>query len=189
MNYMSYLKNIFKKGEIMPKLLIYKQGTEELIQEVKSYRDCYKFQLNYLRNNGVDTYVRRPVKKKTIKQTLDKQCEDLWREIALHDANHICEKERCGRYKKLDVHHIITRSVKHLRWDLDNAIVLCSQHHTLSSQFSAHKTPDLFRKWLDKYRGSWYYEKLQYRANFPQKTDLKLTLIYLKQEAKKRGIL
>lgn len=33
---------------------------------------------------------------------------------------------------------------------LENGITLCVMHHTWSSDFSAHKTPEAFRKWFKK---------------------------------------
>ncbi len=40
---------------------------------------------------------------------------------------------------------------------LDNLVVLCPSHHTLNSDFSAHKTPEAFSRWFqekfsDRYR-------------------------------------
>lgn len=170
----------------MAKIFIYEKETDKLLKEVRSYRESYTFRYYHLRDTGNDTYVKKSRKTKTEKQNLDKSCEELWRKIINHKGNYACEK--CGRVGKLDSHHIIGRQNKRTRWDVSNGILLCSHCHTLSSEFSAHKTPSKFNKWLCEYKGTGYYEILEQRASYPQKQDLKLTLVYLQLECRKRGI-
>lgn len=168
-------------------IYIFNKETDELIETVNTPLRAYRFRYNILSKEGIETYTKKPRKVKSENKNRDEQCEHLWRKILLFDANYKCEYS--GLFGKLDVHHILTRSIKHLRWSLENGIVLNSRWHVLDSDFSAHKTPIKFKKWLNKYKGKGYYEKLLFKSRLPQKTDLKLTLIYLKQEAKRRGIL
>lgn len=54
----------------------------------------------------------------------------------------------CGHTKNLAAHHFIRRAVKSTRLLVDNGITLCPSCHTFSSKFSAHKTPEAFRRWF-----------------------------------------
>ena len=47
----------------------------------------------------------------------------------------------------LVAHHFIGRANKRLRWDTRNRVWLCVNHHTAES-FSAHKSPEWFKKQL-----------------------------------------
>ena len=170
----------------MTKILIYNKESNELIQQTRTNLEAYRFRYNILSKEGIDTYCKKEIKKKTNNQLLDKQCEKLWREILLHDARHKCEKCKNNRY--LNCHHIITRSIKALRWDILNGIVLCPGCHTLSHKFSAHKTPSDFKIWINKYNHEGFYENLQLKANSIHKLDLLITLENLKSQATMRYI-
>jgi hypothetical protein len=59
----------------------------------------------------------------------------------------------CGRAAPqyvLNAHHYLRRGVKATRLMLENGITLCFQCHTNSYEFSAHKTPEAFRRWFKK---------------------------------------
>ncbi len=58
----------------------------------------------------------------------------------------------CGRQAPyvLNAHHFLRRGVKATRLMLENGVTLCFVHHTSSHEFSAHKTPEAFRKWFKK---------------------------------------
>lgn len=59
--------------------------------------------------------------------------------------------EVCKRQDvRLNAHHYIRRSVKSTRLVLENAVILCTSHHVFNHRFSAHKTPESFRKWFKK---------------------------------------
>jgi hypothetical protein len=106
-------------------------------------------------------------KKKDIKY-LDK----LWREASLLRYGARCEY--CGRTDKLNVHHIFSRAKKSVRWDTDNACILCPLHHCLSSDFSAHLTGMLFYDFIVNLRGQDWYKRLRLRADSIVKPDFKL---------------
>lgn len=75
----------------------------------------------------------------------------------------------CGKTTYLNSHHIFSRSNYSTRWDLDNGITLCSGHHTLISDFSAHKTPAFFIEWLKETKGIEFYDRLMRKAKGIQK--------------------
>lgn len=56
----------------------------------------------------------------------------------------------CGQQQNLAAHHIVRRSVKSTRLLLINAVVLCPSHHVFNHLFSAHRTPEAFKKWVTK---------------------------------------
>jgi hypothetical protein len=58
--------------------------------------------------------------------------------------------EYCKATEFLNAHHYKGRSCKATRLMLENAVILCSKHHVFSSKFSAHKTPEKFKRWFKK---------------------------------------
>lgn len=56
----------------------------------------------------------------------------------------------CGKTEYLAAHHYIRRSVKSTRLLPDNGITLCPSHHTFSHEFSAHRTPEAFKRWFEQ---------------------------------------
>lgn len=70
----------------------------------------------------------------------------------------------CGKEEYLNSHHIFTRNNYAVRWDLDNGITLCSGCHTMSSKFSAHKTPLEFYDFLLELKGQEFIDKLKQKA-------------------------
>lgn len=91
----------------------------------------------------------------------------LWAEKVKELAGNKCEK--CGKPNGLNSHHIYSRSKLSTRWDTDNGVCLCVAHHTLSSSFSAHKTPAEFIEWIKERRGEEWYMSLRRKANAVQK--------------------
>ena len=71
----------------------------------------------------------------------------------------IIDNEDCS--PQLHPHHLISRSVKHLRHDLMNGVCLCAVHHTFSGTLSAHKAPFAFYCWLKEHRPEiiWWTEQ------------------------------
>lgn len=70
----------------------------------------------------------------------------------------------CGKTTYLNSHHIFSRSNRSVRWELNNGITLCSGHHTLNSDFSAHKTPADFIEWIKELWGEEWYQDLRTQA-------------------------
>lgn len=96
---------------------------------------------------------------KASKKKLDKEKLLEWRNKAIEKWGSVCEY--CGKREYINVHHIYSRQDYKLRYDIFNACVLCSGCHTMSSKFSAHKTPLEFTEWITKKRGQKWYKDLQ----------------------------
>lgn len=101
--------------------------------------------------------------KKMSVSSLSKVADKLWSEC----IRQIWSCEYCWKKEFLNAHHIIGRQAKNTRWELSNWICLCSWHHTFSSEFSAHKNPLLFHKWLEEYKWPEYILKLLELSNIP----------------------
>jgi len=61
-------------------------------------------------------------------------------------------KKKCAMCNKkgkgLNAHHIISKSVKELKYDTNNGILLCPSCHVFNRLYSAHKGAYMFIKWL-----------------------------------------
>lgn len=55
--------------------------------------------------------------------------------------------EYCGATTSLQTAHIVPRTNKNLRWNTDNAVLLCYRHHI----HWAHKNPLEFVDWVKTY--------------------------------------
>lgn len=112
----------------------------------------------------------------------------LWKEIALKRARNFCEYPSCIKSEHLNVHHIYSRNRKSVRYDPDNAIVLCAGHHTLNND-SAHKSPDFKETIISAgVRTREFWNRLEMRAKSPAKLDLNLVKLDLLNELKKLNI-
>ena len=67
----------------------------------------------------------------------------------------------CGCTQNIAAHHIFPRSRSGTRYVLKAGIVLCPAHHVFSYEFSAHKTPEKFKRWIKKYLGAKEYRRLE----------------------------
>lgn len=97
---------------------------------------------------------------------LDKKIEIDWRKAVKINYCWVCAY--CGKNDseaQLHCHHLFTRSRKSTRWDIDNWILLCASHHTLSSEFSAHMTWNEFFIWLESIKWRKWIDELMKRSN------------------------
>ena len=87
-------------------------------------------------------------------------------------ANKVKERDGkcviCGRTEGvLQAHHIIPKGIPDYKFDVDNGITLCFQHHK-GKQYSAHQNAVWFSVWLRDNRPDLYeytqrkLDKLQY---------------------------
>lgn len=106
---------------------------------------------------------------KSNKQKLKKQLDNLWSEYAKARVGYKCEY--CGKKEYLNSHHIYSRSNYSTRWEEVNSVCLCSGHHTLCIDFSAHKTPLEFTEWLFKVRSRELLDGLRVMKNHPFKIE------------------
>ena len=98
-------------------------------------------------------------KRGTSRKTWRNKCDKKWSEKVKERADYQCEFCKTDRY--LNAHHIYSRSNLTMRYNLDNGVCLCSGHHTLSSMFSAHKTPLEFLEWIKSKRGDKWYDSIR----------------------------
>lgn len=102
-------------------------------------------------------------KKKTPIKVLNDSLDNLWSELVKIIGGYECAY--CGKTSYLNSHHLFSRNNFAVRWDTTNGMCLCSGCHTLSSKFSAHKTPIEFVEWLKVKIGEEAYDKLRLKAN------------------------
>lgn len=95
--------------------------------------------------------------KKKLSNMLDKAWSMKIKEYGL------CEV--CHKITNLNAHHFYSRSIRIVRWDVDNGFCLCVGCHVFSSKFSAHKTPAEFVEWAIENRGIQWYEGLKKKKN------------------------
>ena len=73
--------------------------------------------------------------------------------------------EYCNRGTSvLFKHHVLGRRFKKVKDDPLNHCYLDIEHHTVSSEFSAHLTPKKFKEWIISKRGEAWWEELNRRA-------------------------
>lgn len=95
-------------------------------------------------------------KKRDPRKTLENKLDTL--------VSQICRKQGyctiCGKSNGvLHAHHFVTRARKATKWYLPNLICLCVHCHTFSFKFSAHKTPEAFKKRMIEIKGeAWYLD-------------------------------
>jgi 5-methylcytosine-specific restriction endonuclease McrA len=86
-------------------------------------------------------------KKITNKKEL-KQLDDIWKKKVKERDNWTCQV--CGKKvtgHNCQAHHIIPKIFKTCRWDVNNGITLCFQHHKVG-QKSPHMNAIWFTFWL-----------------------------------------
>jgi len=72
----------------------------------------------------------------------------------------ICEKTS----SRLNAHHYKGRTYKGVRWYQPNLICLCVQCHTFNPFFSAHRTPEAFKKKMIDIKGQKWHDDIQEKA-------------------------
>ena len=127
------------------------------------------------------------MRKKTDRQKLIKQCDDLVRKIVFMRDNYTCQYS--GKKDNLNLAHFISRSNIHLRHNLDNLITLNGGIHI----FTMHKKPAIMRDFMIRKIGLEKVEWLEMQDRIYCKpiytSDLKLLKLDLldKLEYYKKG--
>jgi len=85
-------------------------------------------------------------KRKLEKRERNKKDKE-WRKKIMEKFDYTCAF--CPETKRINAHHIIPRSFKELRWNVENGIALCPKHHKFG-KFSAHKNPLWFFNHCEK---------------------------------------
>ncbi len=82
------------------------------------------------------------------KKWLDREALKEWRKQVLERDKGVCQI--ClNKPNKIQVHHIIPRQVKELRYDIKNGVCLCFNCHKVGRK-SAHNNALFFSNWLRK---------------------------------------
>ena len=82
----------------------------------------------------------------------------------------------CGGTGGLQTAHFWGRGMKSVRWDVDNACLLCFGHHQYF-----HSRPLEYVEWFSNRLNEEAFINLQARANTPQKPDRELIRLKLKE--------
>ncbi len=117
---------------------------------------------------------KKKEKKANSVKVLTKKADILWAECVKIKDWYKCVY--CWEEKNLNSHHIIWRSSRSVRWDINNGVTLCSLHHIFSSEISAHGQPLIFLKWLENEKGEEAINKLIYKSNIVTKVSSEMLL-------------
>lgn len=96
--------------------------------------------------------------KKKSKKTELRELDEMWKTKVKQRDNYccqICNMKVAG--KNCHAHHILPKSIKGMRWDVNNGITLCYQHHKVGN-YSAHMNALFFTYWLRTNR----YQQFRY---------------------------
>lgn len=122
-------------------------------------------------------------KKKTARQKLIENLDELFSKIIRTRANYTCE--RCGRKDGvMQCCHVYSRKVLGLRWDLQNAFCGCGGCHI----FFWHSSPIEAFIWFENRYGKERLDYLNKQKQVCKKysmQDLQFLLLFLQQEFKK----
>lgn len=122
--------------------------------------------------------IKKKEKKQNSISSLTKKADILWSECVKIRDWYKCVY--CGKKEYLNSHHLFTRARKATRWDIVNWLTLCSGHHTLSSNFSAHQTPLEFFEWFENRVWRTWIDELARKS----RRALKVTPDFIKKSIK-----
>jgi len=112
-------------------------------------------------------------------RSLVKDLDRLARLATFQRAGHRCEK--CGTRDRLQWHHVYSRRIQSLRWDLDNLVVLCAGDH-----LHWHHNPMNAVEWFQGYAEPARLERLRLKRMTPRRTDLAGLRLLLQQQVGER---
>ncbi len=87
--------------------------------------------------------------------------DQLWSLAVRDDWNWECAVCEAG---KVEAHHLIPRQNGFFRYDLNNGIALCAQHHQFCPDLSPHQNAAGWLQWLMEHhteRWQWYMENVR----------------------------
>jgi len=93
--------------------------------------------------------------KKKSKKTEERELDEIWRMKVKRRDNYKCQiclshgKNIKLTSKQAQAHHIIPRQLKGMRWDVDNGITLCYNHHKVGI-YSPHQNAIWFFGWMNE---------------------------------------
>lgn len=90
-------------------------------------------------------------------KTTKKQRDLEWSDKVKERAGHKCEL--CDKTNRLSSHHIVSRNIYAVRWDINNGACVCVSHHIFGKE-SAHQNPVFFLDKLIKLRNKRWFNRL-----------------------------
>ena len=84
--------------------------------------------------------------RKPTMKSLSNKADRIWAEKVKARAKGRCEY--CGSYEGVQSHHVVSRRVRRLRFDVRNGVALCPRDHLIF----AHQHPLAFARWFSEYR-------------------------------------
>ena len=83
------------------------------------------------------------------KKWIEREKLKQWRKMVLERDNHMCQicKKQSGG--NMHCHHIIPKQFAEFKYNVDNGIVLCYNHHKIG-MYSPHQNAIWFCNWLIK---------------------------------------
>ena len=90
------------------------------------------------------------------KGRLRDMADQLWNRAIRDDWDNKCAV--CSR-DVTEAHHLIPRQNELFRYDLENGIALCTQHHKFDADIAPHQNAAGWMEWLwehQEYRAEWY---------------------------------
>jgi hypothetical protein len=110
-------------------------------------------------------------------------CDELWSLFVRTRDGFKCSI--CDNTKMPNAHHLITRKVFKYRYDVDNGLTLCPDHHEFSVTCSAHTAPWGVEKWMGENRKEQFKRHVEARNNITNvKTDYQKIYLRLEEEYK-----
>lgn len=128
------------------------------------------------------TQVKLVRNEKTRKQKLMRKCDQKRSVLVKKRAWWKCEVDGCNKDSYLNAHHLFSRVNWNTRYDIDNGICLCAGHHTMSSNFSAHKTPLEFAEWVINKKWKERYDNMKRKSKMLWDKDYDKVMKYLEDK-------
>lgn len=88
-------------------------------------------------------------------------CDDMWSDMVKMRDGRKCVI--CNATEYINSHHLISRRIFALRFNVDNGISLCPQHHEYDLHLSAHTAPWNFDEWVKTNKPEQYNNWLENR--------------------------
>lgn len=86
------------------------------------------------------------------KKTQERELDTMWKTKVKKRDGFVCqiclkkvEKNNCH------AHHILPRQMKKMKWDINNGITLCYNHHKVGI-YSPHQNPLWFYGWMNEHK-------------------------------------
>jgi hypothetical protein len=112
-------------------------------------------------------------------RSMVKDLDRLAKEATMQRGGRRCE--RCGTADRLQWHHVYSRRIQSLRWDLDNLVILCAGHHLWW-----HHNPMDATQWFQEYAPPDRLERLRLKRMTARRTDLAGLRILLQNQVGER---